>query len=497
MAILNKNNLKDIKEVLTTNVYINDKCVDITIKCWLNYGVYEEYTVARVYNDYTMTYINGVEKEYKRRKPALNAILKTYNTLEKMDNILNFKAAEIIENEEIVEEIETTENNSEDVKESYTVGNICFNSYNEAYEYCIASDFDPDTMIEGVGITPAPTNNNIKIKEDKIIRLKIKSLDSKINRLLDKRYIVRDNIIKQGIKFNDRDNELIKQLNSIDNILDGLEEKIDTLKEELREVNNKHYKEYISALKEEYGNNKYKIIDNSNRSITYKNNLKDYLYNSNYTVKLILDNIELCKQGIGNSSIYLFKDSFTVLEFQNNDTINNIIKKEIYSLNTNQLLYKELNRDKRGIHLIYNNKGILNINGNSPTIDTLNKAIEVFKSDIEILEVLENYTPTKSVKMDNKSINKLDMAIKDYSELINKFKDLKTICSNLEYYNNLYKNNIKSFYKKYKTNRINFSNYLENYKYLQWLLNNKDNIKDYKYKAPLKVVYTTKYRNNI
>lgn len=448
MAILNKNNLKDIKEVLTTNVYINDKCVDITIKCWLNYGVYEEYTVARVYDSYTMTYINGIEKEYKRRKAALNAILKAYNTINKMSDILNFKEVEIVEVKE------ETENNT--------------------------------------------------IKEDKIIRIKIKLLDSKINRLLDKRYILRDNIIKQGIKFNDIDNDLIKELNSIDNILDRLEDKIDTLKEELREVNNKQYKEYLGALKEEYGNNKYKIIDNKRGSITYTNDLKDYLYNNNYTIKLILDNKEVFKQYINNKK-ELYGNSYIVLEFNKNDTINNAVKKEIYDLDTNKLLYKELHRDKRNINLIYSRNNIFNstllrINGKDPNTDILNKAIEVFKNDIEILEVLESHTPTKNVKKDNSNINKvnkLDIAIKDYSNIIDKFKDLKEVCSNLEYYNNLYKNKVREFYRKYKTNGKSFGNYLDNYRYLQWLLNNKDNIKDYKYKAPLKVVYTTKYRINI
>ncbi|MEG2289672.1 MAG: hypothetical protein RSC24_06860, partial [Clostridium sp.] len=320
MANLNKTYLKDIKEVITTNTKFNDNSVEVTITCWLNYGIEETYTVARIYDKYAITYIAGIEKEYKRRKSAINAILRVYNTIAEFDRIMEFKAVKI----ENSEEIEETKNNiiKEDIKEYYTVGNICFNNYSEAYDYCNINDFDPDLMIiknaEGVGISPASANNIFKLSSKKVINLKIKLLDNKIDRLLDKRFILKNEIKKNGIKFNNRDNELIKELNSYDSELDSLELKIDSLKEEYRVLNNKQYKEYVNALKEEYIDNKYKVIDNKNGSIMYTNNLKDYLYNKNYTIKLILDNKEVFKQYINNKN-ELYGNSLNIIKFKNND----------------------------------------------------------------------------------------------------------------------------------------------------------------------------------
>ena len=47
----------------------------------------------------------------------------------------------------------------------------------------------------------------------------------------------------------------------------------------------------------------------------------------------------------------------------------------------------------------------------------------------------------------------------------------------------------------YKTNSVNFSNYLYNYNELNRLLNLNNNCKEYNFKSPKKVVYTKNYRN--
>lgn len=384
MAILNKDNIKDIKEVLTTNVHFNDKCIDITIKCWLNYGIYEEFTVARIYDQYAVTYINGKEKEYKRRKPALNAILKAYNTLDKIDDILSFKAIEIVEDD--INNKSLNDIIKEDIKEYYTVGNMYFNSYNEAVEYCVKSDFDPELMI-----TKRGTNSTLKNN-----RIKIKLLDNKINRLLDKRMDIRDEIIKQGIKFNDDDNALIKQLNELDKQMDSLEFKIDEIKEENKVIHSNIFKGNLNSLYKEYNNYKYKVIDNNKGFEIFTNNIKDYLYNNNYTIKLILDNKEVFKQGYKINAIganWLDKDTFQVLSYKKNDTINTVEKVEAYS--NNILICKTVwrNRGNNFLSYVYTKGFRENIffNAKSITIDSIENAKRIFKNDKEVMEILNNY----------------------------------------------------------------------------------------------------------
>ncbi|WP_206762627.1 hypothetical protein, partial [Clostridium perfringens] len=65
---------------------------------------------------------------------------------------------------------------------------------------------------------------------------------------------------------------------------------------------------------------------------------------------------------------------------------------------------------------------------------------------------------------------------------------------NLDFYLNLYKNNYRQLFRKFKTNIIEFTNYKENYifykKLLQMDLNTKEQIN---YTIPLRVRYTTHY----
>ncbi|XZN14413.1 hypothetical protein ACSW9O_15205 (plasmid) [Clostridium perfringens] len=441
-------------------------------------------------SDYSDLYIKDIKDMEKIF--TIEGVEITLNK-EEVNNCNNFKElyklAERIINELFNEGKNNNDIKKEENKKIFLVGNLNFNDYNEAYKYCIGSDFDPDLMIKSINNGTLKTN---KLHNNKV---KIKLLDNKINRLVDRTFILKKEIDKQGIKYNDKNNILLQQLEKLNNNMDSIEMRIDELVNENRSITSNNFKLNLAALKEEYGDNKYKVINNITGSITYTNNLESYLYNKDYTIKIILDNTEICKQCISSKNgTFYFKDTYTLLTFKNNDTVNYIEKEEIYSIKDNKLIYKELHRDKRGITITCNNN-FININGKYPTHNTLNKAIELFKNDNDIIDILENYTVIEPVKQPKRTIkDKIELMIKDYKEAINKLTGLKKVCDNLECYNNLYRGNLNAFYRKHKTNRENFNKYLDNYRYYNYLLKlnpgSKENIE---YKAPLKVVYTKHY----
>lgn len=490
-SVLNKNDLNYIKEIIVTNTMINDKYIDINIKCWMTYGVYEEYRVARIFDSYIMTYINGVEKEYKRRRAALNAILKVYNTINQYNEILKFKVnepeiKEITNNiyNEVIKSNGSNINKEDNKKECFYISNLNFNSYKEAYDYCISKDLDPDLMINRNGLKSILDFNKIKIK----------LLDKKIDRLLYKRLELKESINKKGIKYNNINNSLIQQLNNLDNLMDNIEKKIDKIKYINKNIEYNNYKIYSKSLYKEYGDAKYRVIHNIDNTTMFTNNIEKYLYNKKYNIKFILEDREVYKQYIYNNKNGFYK----VYYYKNNDSNNIIEKKEIYSLKDNRLIYKQLRREKNNIRLLYsylNDNELLLINGKNISIYSLNKAMTIFKNDSDIINVLEKYIviePTKQPKTTTKE--RIELTIKDYQETVNKFPKLKYICDNIKYYNILYKDNYNLFYRKYKTNKENFSNYLYNYRYLNKLLKTNKEIKEFTYKIPKKVIYTTCYR---
>lgn len=512
IELLSKSWLKDIDEIMSTGERINEYGdLEIYVNCWMKFGVNMKFRVATIKDDYTLTYINGVKKEYKNRKFALNALLKAYNTVVDFRNFKNknnienediekIQESELIETKEVeineINEINDKQENNDKQNTYYTAGNLSFEKYEDAYNYCIASDFDPELMIKE--IKESASNSTLKANKLHTNKVKIKILDKQIDKLIDESIELKKEIDKQNVKYNDRNNILIQHLENLDNKMNSIEERIDNLIKENKEIYANNFKLNLAALKEAYGDNKYKVINNNTGSILYTNNLENYLYNKDYSIKLILENREAFKQYIDTKKDSFYSNSYTIYTYKNKDSVNIIEEKEIYCLNTDKLLLKEIHRSKNNINICYcktvlNKQELLTINGKQATHDTLNKAIEVFKKDNKIVDILDNYTIKDTVKtVKRTSKDDIELMLKDYRVAINKFPKLRELCENLDSYLNLYKNNYKQLFRKFKTNIIEFTNYRVNYifykKLLQMDLNTKEQIN---YTIPLRVRYTT------
>ena len=165
---LNKSNVKDLTNINFVKTEITENEVVIYINA--ENTIYNDnlyYRVARikrnVWEDNTISYdsisyINGTEKEYKNIKSMLNAIIKAYGSMDKMDSIINWSTVKKIEVEK-VEEIKEDNNNVEtpEVAENkiienkiitYVVYNKSFDTKQDAISYCIENDFEPELMIE-------------------------------------------------------------------------------------------------------------------------------------------------------------------------------------------------------------------------------------------------------------------------------------------------------------------------------------------------------------
>ncbi|MBI6006841.1 hypothetical protein H8J86_12940, partial [Clostridium perfringens] len=329
IELLSKSWLKDINEIMSTGERINEYGdLEIYINCWMNFGVNMKFRVATIKDAYTLTYINGVKKEYKNRKCALNALLKAYNTVV---DFRNFKNKNNIENEDIEEiqeselletkeveinEINDKQENNDKQNIYYTAGNLSFEKYEDAYNYCIASDFDPDLMIRE--IKESVNNGTLKANKLHTNNVKIKILDKQIVKLIDESIELKKEIDRQGIKYNDRDNILIQHLENLDNKMDSIEERINKLIKENKEIYTNNFKLNLAALKEAYGDNKYKVINNNTRSILYTNSLDNYLYNKDYIIKFILENREVFKQYIDTKKDGFYSNSYTIYTYKNN-----------------------------------------------------------------------------------------------------------------------------------------------------------------------------------
>ncbi|MGU8679081.1 hypothetical protein ACV3Q3_13060 [Clostridium perfringens] len=429
--------------------------------------------------------MNGLEKLLSSKEAFLN----------KYSYLLNDNNKEV-ETNEINDKQENNICDKQNIY--YTAGNLSFEKYEDAYDYCISSDFDPDLMIQE--IKESASNSTLKANKLHTNNIKIKILDKQIDKLIDESIELKKEIDKQNVKYNDRDNTLIQNLENLDNKMDSIEERINKLIKENKEIYTNNFKFNLAALKEAYGDNKYKVINNNTGSILYTNNLENYLYNKDYSIKFILENREVFKQYIDTKKDSFYSNSYTIYTYKNKDSVNIIEEKEIYCLNTDKLLLREIHRSKNNINICYckaalNKEELLTINGKQATHDTLNKAIKVFKKDNELIDILDNYIIKDTVKtVKRTSKDNIELMLKDYKVVINKFPKLKELCDNLDSYLNLYKNNYRQLFKKFKTNIIEFTNYKENYnfykKLLQMNLNTKEQIN---YTIPLRVQYTTHY----
>lgn len=328
--------------------------------------------------------VNGLEKLLKGQK----------NYLIKYSKLLGIEEVKKVENENKQESNDNIYNNK-NKKEYiyYNVGNLCFNTYKKAYDYCITSDFNPELMIQE--IKDSVSSSTLKVNKLHANKVKIKILDKQIDKLIDKFIKLKKEIDKQGIKHNDRDNILIQHLESLNNKMDNIDKRIDELIKENNLIYANNFKLNLAVLKEAYEDNKYKVVNKNTGSILYTNNLENYLYNKDYSIKFILENREVFKQYIETKKEGFYSNSYTIYNYKNKDTINIIEEKEIYCLDTDKLLLKEIHRSKNNINICYckaasNKEPLLLINGKQPTHDTLNKARDVFKKDNEIIDILEN-----------------------------------------------------------------------------------------------------------
>lgn len=564
-----------IDKVLSLGVeYKNNDLLLINANCLTKYGE-ENFVIAKVFKDWkcqgNYTYFKGTnsEKEYKTVKPVLKAV---YRWAEKIntdvsdligfdfDLVLKFAglidvkkqerkfkkamdkkvATKIIIDNEANEEIAIENDKQTNNNKIYYIKDTQLNR--EFKNELIGKQFNGVASGEYIGlnidnnivwilksevmeVNPSSTPLNIEtiIKYNHI---KIKLLDRKINRILDKRDIIKYQAEKKNIKLNDRNNILVNKLFEYDIIIDKIENRIDNIRKDIARLRNIQYKISVDSLILEYDNNKYKVINNIDNSILYSNDINNYINNKDYTIKVLINNTEYLKQYIDKSTenfirIYLH-DTLKVIEFKKNDTIP-VIEKE-YNLNSNNnIVFKVIEKKKGSIRFHYqyvclNKKPLILINSidmfkynkTDNEIDTINKCIDVFKNDNEISKILYDYNEYIYLKGDNikklvpickQAINiQLDYWINEYSSIINKFKDLKRVMQNLKYYNNIYKDRVIQFYKDFKTNSKYFANYMHNYSIFNKLLEFKgnNNISDgYKFKAPEKVVYTIHYRKGL
>lgn len=186
---LNKSNVKDLANINFVKTEITEN--EVTIYINAENTIYNDnlyYRVARIKRNVwednsisydAISYINGTEKEYKNIKSMLNAIIKAYGSMDKMEAVLNWSSVKKIEVEK-VEEIQTTKednNNAPEVAETienkineikvitYVVYNKSFNNKQDAISYCIENDFEPELMIEKYvdGVKTVDTSNDSNV----------------------------------------------------------------------------------------------------------------------------------------------------------------------------------------------------------------------------------------------------------------------------------------------------------------------------------------------
>ena len=358
-----------------------------------------------------------------------------------------------------------------------------------------------------------PSNTSNIEKEVKQSKIKIKILDNKINRILDKRDAIKIEVEKQKIKYNDKNSPLIQQLFKLDDETDIIYNRIDRLRGYINGLKGILYNISLEQLKAEYRDNKYKIINRINNTITYSNNVDKYINDFNYNIKVLIDNSEYIKQQYYSKNarhkhyfcdtVSYLNDSLKVIYYDKNDTIVKINK--YYHLDRNKkilLIEETFKKNHTRVHCMQCIAGSY-VSINYLSIDKIsdelyNNTIKLFKDNIIVTNMLESaYNKHKEYLKNYRqpSFNeKKEIYINHYKKIIDKFPKLKKVAENLKYYSDLYNNNIYKLYRDFNTNKINFNNYLYNYNELNRLLKLNYNINEYDFNSPAKVVYTKNYR---
>ena len=521
------NFLKSAVKTETIDIIIKDnynyKLVQVQAQKFNNNGIYfvKENNRYRVYKDMILLFDCKSKKEIENKlneysdkinhyinDRLVEAGFKAPNTKEQLEKYSN----------RLKEEIEFKENRINRLKNKGSHEELLQQTINELNalrdELKLVSN-DNNKEINNINDNNSvleDVKNNITIDNKiKINNTKIKIYDSMINRLFNNRDALKIEIDRNNIRYNNRENNLIKQLINIDCKLDSLELKIDVLRDDINRLKNIKYKLYVKTLKADYGTNKYKIIDRDNNSIIYSNNIDKYINDFNYNIFVLIKNAEYPKQIYNNNrkqhkhyfcdTISYLKDSLKVIFYDKNDTELNINKYYHIDRNNNILLIDEtLKKDRIKVHYMKCIVGqFISVNYksvNKMSDELYNKTMIAFKDNKTITDLLyDEYNKHKEYIKNYKSPTFEETKktyIMQYNKTINKFKDLKKVAENLKYYSELYKDNIYKFYRDYNTNKINWNNYLYNYNELQ-KLKTLDN-KEYKFEQPKEVVYTKNYR---
>lgn len=240
---LNKSNVKELSTINFVKTEILENEVIIYINA--TNSVYNDnlyYRVARikrnVWEDNTISYdaisyINGIEKEYKNIKSMLNAIIKAYNEMDHSEDILNWSSVKKIEAEK-VEEIKEDNNNVEvpevvaTVKNkintiTYIVYNKSFDSKQDAINYCLDNDFDPELMIECYvdGVKTVDYSNEVYPLEFQTCNIITNDIDSYKSMTLEglnkelKRFINLYSNLNNEMNFNNKQIEKYKNNDSL------------------------------------------------------------------------------------------------------------------------------------------------------------------------------------------------------------------------------------------------------------------------------------------
>lgn len=520
------NFLKSEVKTETIDIIIKDnynyKLVQVQAQKFNNNGIYfvKENNRYRVYKDMILIFDCKSKKEIENKlneysdkiNPFINdrlveAGFKAPNTKEQLEKY----------SDRLKEEIEFKENRINRLKNKGSHEELLQQTINELNalrdELKLVSN-DNNKEINNINDSASEdVKNNITIDNKiKINNIKIKIYDSMINRLLNNRDALKIEIDRNNIRYNDRENNLIKQLINIDCKLDSLELKIDALRDDINRLKNIKYKLYVKTLKADYGTNKYKIIDrDNNNSIIYSNNIDKYINDFNYNIFVLIKDAEYPKQIYYSNrkqhkhyfcdTISYLKDSLKVIFYDKNDTELNINKYYHIDRNNNILLIDEtLKKDRIKVHYMKCIVGqFISVNYksvNKMSDKLYNNTMIAFKDNKTITDLLyDEYNKHKEYIKNYKKPTFEETKktyIMHYNKIINKFKDLKKVAENLKYYSELYKDNIYKFYRDYNTNKINWNNYLYNYNELQ-KLKTLDN-KEYEFKQIKEVVYTKNYR---
>lgn len=302
--------------------------------------------------------------------------------------------------------------------------------------------------------------------------LKIKILDRLINKNVDKQMGIVNYCDKNNIKLNNYMDEKVQLLKKLDDEVIELSERQDILIQKRIENTQKEYDKYLIDLKNEYQGFKYKVTNIKSGEAIYTNKIEEYLKDFNYAISCIIEGREYKKQGNKN-----------YIEFGKKDTVYKIVREEIYS-DDNKLvkLYLEKEKKSRVVYSKVSNNVVFKANGvnilmsnkSSFQIEQIQKAMDSFENDDEIKALFNEYNSYiyKKEKVVKETIeDRFKHMLNEYNEVIERHQDLKILCENREVLKGKYTGNegVKRFYKEYKINNENWTNYLGNYNRFKFL----------------------------